>query len=817
MFQIGEQTSYSTYTEAKFALLAKLANLIASAQLSNETKQKIELWITDVKASIDNHSQDIDKICHGYDTLNADEKKLINSFLSQADIEKIQRGLYSLLSTEELVNDYLIRANESAVPSLLLSTPTQKMQENVKTLSDKLIQNIKAYMNNNYDYKKSCRALGEPEIGENANYESNFKTFAVCLLHHMPDTIYTGGFTTDEVNQYLEAKGLEPIPEEKDEQKKMSMVQAEAIIEMGMDALEKNDNLERTMYIQFTYGLVLMRPVPQLGVKAKDPTGEFKTVIDSEYGDSSKYFDLVRSPGEEGAEARRLISDDHIYKSYYYTQEAAKGRLGKPDTTKLTSCYGILKEREIELIRDTCPEFLTTPNEHAPWSPDIVAQWANPNSPIVSSLLDHEASYVSGPSGTYSILTALHEMLVNSASIEEKQLYIQSALAYIVGTGLHSIHEVLGPAEHNMKLIPGYNVGVPYKGKIPAPNYTAFYDLACENDPEFKQRLDQSWESLLNFHNKTYEHNPILHNGEKAFEAILEKYSSEKHDQYTAYIRLLLDNGIVTIGEDKQSPLIIALRNHDEKLVDYLIEQPEFNTNENKTSVNIIKKMQEINDYSEVFRATYYADSHKIVFEANAFEDDIDLREHLDHIKTCLEALGLDDVSLSSLSELSLEIPLDDKLIAQVTSKILTLPTNDLLGFSGSNSSELNWSDSADFSDTSDLVFDSSPGSDSSSLLFDESLDSSDDQLIFEDSPGSDEVDHEKQLPAGIFDQKDTSQPKQTKHEKQTTSETPKENQTPKQRQSFLTSFESKVQSDKIAADKSDKENVPENRRGLKK
>lgn len=88
-----------------------------------------------------------------------------------------------------------------------------------------------------------------------------------------------------------------------------------------------------------------------------------------------------------------------------------------------------------------------------------------------------------------------------------KQEYLAAVAAYIVGGGFHSLHEVIGPASYVLDLIPDYQVTVTDTKTLktaPPPNYYAFYKLLTNNDPEFAEKREKSWQNYLAYFEKNY-------------------------------------------------------------------------------------------------------------------------------------------------------------------------------------------------------------------------------------------------------------------------------------------------------------------------
>lgn len=138
------------------------------------------------------------------------------------------------------------------------------------------------------------------------------------------------------------------------------------------------------------------------------------------------------------------------------------------------------------------------PTRTTSWYPDSICQAPNVNSAYVASLVAHDIPYVAGPSGMTAILMGALALLGNFTTPQEKNYYILSVLAFIVGGGLHSIHEVLSVPNVLLGLVPNYHVSDEKMG-----NFDAFFS-SFEADREVVNCLDNAWSATLDWLNKTY-------------------------------------------------------------------------------------------------------------------------------------------------------------------------------------------------------------------------------------------------------------------------------------------------------------------------
>jgi hypothetical protein len=599
MFEITGNTFFSTYTEAKLALLSEL-NKSINNNLDQHLKEHIQKWIDLVKLAIDSHTNTVDFCEIPQDILNnlsPTEVNQLHDLIPTSLIQQIKESPYGMATTAVLADDHIIRAYEGTLPSMLLSEPTSKMLENVAQVSQKIRLNVNAYIRHGYDYQKVSRKFGHsPSRKKTYNFENVFKNFALHLLHHFPDRVYSGDFTLAEMNEHLISKGLSAISVDATKPDDISIEQAQAMIELGMSALKENSNLERVMYIHFAFGVSTMKVLPLFGAPTHHPIGKFANEVNERYGNIRRFQRRMRDPTEKGFQARKFFSDEVIYNSPYYRYEPAKGRSGKLDPHRVTQCYGVLKDQKvISAISENCPGAIIYPKDHAAWTPDTVAQNADPQSIVVKSYAENEAAYVSGPSGTFSILTCLQSLLVNPSHIQDQQLYLQSMLAYIVGSGLHSIHEVLGPAEYLTQIIPGYHVDMPNsETKTRAPNFNQFYDQACRNDPELQAKLERAWEQINSI--ASYIHDAKLNvvNHRKLFLKKLNHYDIDHHDEYIKMLAMLQQIGV--LKDINFDPFVFAINNGHTKLLEHLATIDHVMTDENAAHLVVYNKVREKGD-----------------------------------------------------------------------------------------------------------------------------------------------------------------------------------------------------------------------------
>ncbi len=265
--------------------------------------------------------------------------------------------------------------------------------------------------------------------------------------------------------------------------------------------LKLNDpnTLITIMCIHCIFAKTVMRTVPITTAPQRKPTGHLLTLIkdylDDEKADPITYFkDHISSLEQKGYTSRKYIIDTLMYDSAYYTD---RGR--NTHVHLWTNHMGLMLPSQDR----------TGLGNHASslWQSDVITRTPDYRARVVLDAIENDTIYVAGASGMCTALLGQMETLGNLESLELKQLYLLATMAYIVAGGLHSIHEILGPAEHFLKLIPGYNAPLPdFNGTAlaPAPNFHVFFDLMSRIDPDFSQRHDLAWAKYMAYFNDHY-------------------------------------------------------------------------------------------------------------------------------------------------------------------------------------------------------------------------------------------------------------------------------------------------------------------------
>ncbi|KTD38435.1 hypothetical protein [Legionella oakridgensis] len=432
-----EQSPFKSKTEAYFYAIHHLMGL--QQKYSSPLLAKA---IDDLKILLENHEQN-PKIAAKLLTFVAES---LSERLEPQEMEDLQNIAHAISSSayhqtlQEKHENPLARRFESQMQIELLQHPTTAMMTSVGKVSQGLL-NVFAQM-------------------EEQGMQEELDAFAASLTSGKNQT------------------GFGSQPEEIDYRRVKEILTA-------------NDpkDLNQILFIQFLFAQKYMRTLPE-SIQAPNkgmPTGTLRQIIveynDGEFKDNpAAFFD------EMDVDKLRLISDVKIYGSALYTAESGRGRKGSLPEVQ-SSQMGVMLAGQSE-------EGL--PVDPSSWTPDAKYQEANLDSIYVRDLIENDAVYAAGPSGMTSLFLNMMEMYGNLPDVHEKQHYFAAVSAYMVSGGLHSLHEVLGPAQYALDLIPGYAVTPPQKEAIaPPPNFHQFYQQQMDIDPEFRERYQQGWDKLM--------------------------------------------------------------------------------------------------------------------------------------------------------------------------------------------------------------------------------------------------------------------------------------------------------------------------------
>jgi hypothetical protein len=440
---------FTSKTEA-YSYAIFLLNLIKENYLN---KNDFQVCIEKIKLCFENHEQDQKLVCSILEEL-AKQTKLNDSDLDQVNklIEGLQSSNYNQPLAQKLENP-LARRAESELPILLIQQPTKAMMIAVSKISEIILHVIEEIENS-------------PSIHP-----------FLSLLNENSDVIAFGAFKNtpkaSEVEKILYDNNPMQLPE--------------------------------IMHIHYKFAYGVFRKHSFTNMPNRAPIGKLAEIIGNIWEESNNLGDFFGNKGignssETGKYYRKYISDIHFCESELYTSGTLnRGRREAIASEKSYSQLGLMLPSQADFA-------LGFPLHASSWVPDCKCQLVHPQSRYVLDLIENDAIYISGPSGMASLLLGQMEVLGNFETIELKQHYLSATVGYIVGGGFHSLHEVIGPAEYLLNLVPGYKVQPPIENgkKAPPPNFNVFFQQQIKIDPEFLNLYQQAWDNYLSFFHNVY-------------------------------------------------------------------------------------------------------------------------------------------------------------------------------------------------------------------------------------------------------------------------------------------------------------------------
>jgi serine/threonine protein kinase len=460
----SEHSSFKSKSEACLYAIHHLDEL-----QKKHPDEHLDNAIRDLKILFENHEQDPAKIADVLvnllpDMANELEKKDLSN-IAQA----IVTSLYDQTPQEKFENP-VGRRFESQMQIELLRNPTDAMMNSVFKIS--------------YELLKILNQLDALEA-ERPEFTGLIEEFTQSLISGKNPTGFGAQITEIEYGDLI-----------------------------NLLAGNNKDNLNQILFVHFMFAQNIMRTLPSNTISLSNkemPVGKLRQIIEGyceedNKGNLIRFHDNPQAFFNEVNPARSaLVSDKTMYfGSPLYKAELTRGRLGLLETSYKTSQMGIMLQGQPE---DGLP---TDPSS---WTPDAKYQGADLASRYVLDLIDNDAVYVAGPSGMTSLFLNIMELYGNFRTQEEKQHYLTAVSAYMVSGGFHSLHEVIGPAQYCLDLVPGYNVTAPEPDKMaPPPNFHQFYQQQMQIDPQFQERYEQGWRKTLESYNRQQQfhvHKPI--------------------------------------------------------------------------------------------------------------------------------------------------------------------------------------------------------------------------------------------------------------------------------------------------------------------
>lgn len=418
--------------------------------------------IENIKIAYENHIQDTEVVVDALFNLQRQmsDRKTRNAVLNV--IDAVQSSPYESQNVEDRFANPLGRRWESEFAVLLLKQPSKATMRAVEKVSQAIIET----MDFSIKYGTRMQRL----------VLDNFR----CHLIETDQSVCLGAF--DHVPSFEEIR----------------------------EVLRQNSpqQLARIMQIQYRFARYVYRDLPALP-PARQPCGAYADLVQARYGSFAAYLQAIRSANasadmkhhKEAAAYidRAFISDEIFYASPLYRAEPSRGRRYRENKV-YTAQLGLM-------LLDQQEDALGLPGEPTCWEADCIAGNADFSSRLVRDALENDTLYVTGPSGMTSLFLGQMEVLANLESVELKQHYLSAVLAYIAASGFHNIHEVVGPAQYALKLVPGYEIHVPDvdgNTRAPPPNYHKYFEVMSAIDPEFAALREKAWERYLEYFEKIY-------------------------------------------------------------------------------------------------------------------------------------------------------------------------------------------------------------------------------------------------------------------------------------------------------------------------
>ncbi len=492
---------FKSKTEAysfSILILSELCNPLEANPITSPEQALIEALIERFKIAMENHEQDLRVIIHDLDHAKRCQNPWVSSLINtlQHDLECCD---FKQTPQEKFENP-LARRAESELALALLFHPTAAMMHAVGRISMELVKFMK-------DQAINWQTEWGPAFQEK---------------HHV---ISLGAFK--EMPTFLEVQAI----------------------------LEKNDPAQLTeiMHLHFKFASNFTRIKPIANAPIRTPVGKLAELIASAYEGQSTYFYTtgITLEGRQGTDCRSYIVKK-IYESDLFVAKGNRGRSPSLDFFEhFSDQMGLMLIHQHE-------EEKGLPTHDSEWIADCKNQAPNLESPYVHDLIENDAVYVSGPSGMTSILLGQMETMANFENETFKKNYLSAILAYIVGGGFHSIHEVIGPAQYILNLVPSYHVHPPQIGQLAKPpNYHVFLVQQALIDPEFKALREMAWQNYLRYFKADY---CPRHIEELGLKMKCEK-PAERDSDYAKFFKTSVE---LDIGEDARKNSVLSSHKYNQ-------------------------------------------------------------------------------------------------------------------------------------------------------------------------------------------------------------------------------------------------------------
>lgn len=448
-----------------------------------EDRSLVDQCINQIKVAIENHEQDPGVVSQYILDLLRQVKFSSDNLSRLTSMAKdIEKNKYTKDSQTKFENP-LARRAESEIAIEMLQNPTREMMKVVDIISVQIIKlllkNIESPLLKTFLDNLTCSShpIGfggfkdRPIVREVVDILSNGRDPKLLIKIVDPTKISSNPSDLTEI---------ENIPQKKEE--------------------KSNIDLAAIMHLHFKFAYSFLRVNPITVAPHRKPTGKLKTLIEGVWPNKDKlenYFTIGIAQRQDPFHLRSFISDDKFCGSPLYTQERGKGREGKQNIDERYQNQGLMLLNQQQYEKDL-------PLHTSDWAPDCKTQAANLQSMYVRDLIENDAVYVAGPSGMTSLLLSQMEMLGNFEDEKTKKNYLSVVAFFMAAGGYHSLHEVIGPAQYVLDLVPGYRIHAPFSQTAKPPNYNVFFQQQSLIDPEFAPRRDKAWEKYLQFYERVF-------------------------------------------------------------------------------------------------------------------------------------------------------------------------------------------------------------------------------------------------------------------------------------------------------------------------
>lgn len=458
---------FKTKFEAYTYVIYKLYTLKKHYEMDNDTLSALSDAIDLIKIQIENHQFEFRNITTLLEVLLL--KNLNNTHKVEIEnlIFDINNSSYLPAEDNASYDDELLpRRFESELTQQLLLNPTEKMMESTEKISNAIITIIQ-------------------DILKNGSTEENKQ------LSHFLDRLTKGEATLG--GMLLPPNIEEVIRILKEGEKKDYIVIQHIIYKFSEFALRFFPVKNTPQDMQMTGELFQVLQDIEPSLTPSTALAFFRSHVIQR--------DAVLDRQGEGYRFRAHIMEKTFLESRLFKLEDGKrGRDGTFDESICINMLGLMK-----LTGDTrhCHNMHMLPFQS--WVHDSLAQKINRSSLFYQRAKQAESFYISGPSGMTALLFNQMEMLGVMKTVEEKQSYILSVLAYIVGGGFHSMHEILGPIASCLGLLPNYEVPeLTEEGSITSPNFHLFFEIMDKVDEDFSKLRSIAWDAYLTYFKETY-------------------------------------------------------------------------------------------------------------------------------------------------------------------------------------------------------------------------------------------------------------------------------------------------------------------------